>query len=639
MQPGNDVATRLFLSYAEEDNAIADEIIRWLEQQPHLDVYHWRDERQRGRRIVETIEKEIRNAHFLLALLSPHYLNSRWCQLEKDLAVHREMDRRGSNPTDPRPFIFVLEIVKTPLESAGSLREFPWFDGSSSERRAEELRILADRLRAGSAAVAKGSATGRADPEASSPIFRNRSHELNLLVNDLTNTGGHHFWLVLAPPQLGKSWFLARLSATIATEAPNWVTKLVDLSDQPDAHGDAALLLGRLFDLPRSVTMEQLDVEAIASQISTGKRPYLCLLDSADLLEKEAAKQLRTTLSQIYWLVREAGNPDVRLAFVAASRREREWRGVAPRPRLSLLPLTEFDVYVVERALRDMARDHGHHGLGNDWFQKNARRVHELSEGLPALLDRCLRWIQQRGFVISRQGLAVEQHLFKEFARPYIEQELLSPKSLFPYGGVAAKRGELVRRHAALEQAFRALAPYRLITQSHLRHCLTSDTELKEALNALGWQVEALWRAIGDTALLVSPDEPWQAICPAIRRLLYRFYYTSDEARKEAHRVAVDFYGGWLHEPAGKEQSVMLVERLWHQASLLLLERPADLEDALIGFARDLCETIQAPRALSPEELRRYAAERMQNDDEFQDALEPYPGLFDRLVEIVEPPA
>jgi hypothetical protein len=623
------------LSYAEEDNAIADEIVGWLNQQPGIDAYHWRDPRQQGRRIVETIEEEIGKADAFLALLSPHYLTSPWCRLEKDLAVHREMDRQAINPEDTRPFIYVLEIVKTPPHAAGSLRDFAWFDVSAREWREERLRNLADRLREESAAAPEDPATGGPSQEPPPPIFRNRGQELNLLKNALTNTGGQHFWLVLAPPQLGKSWFLDRLSTSLASEH-NWVTKLVDLGDEPDARGDAALLLGRLFDLPGPVTIDQLDVEEIASRISAGRRPYLCLLDSANLLEKEPAKQLRVTFSQIYWLVRRAGNPDVRLAFVAASRRrEREWRGVTPQPAISLQPLTEFDVYVVERALRDMAAEHGHHALGDAWFQASARRVHELSEGLPALLIQCLRWIQQRAFVMPSQ----EQRLFEKLARPYIEQELLSPKSLFPQGSAEVEEEELARRQRALEQAFRVLAPYRLLTQSHLRHCLTSDHDFKEALNALGWSVEALWRAIGDTALLVSLDEPWQVICPAIRRLFYRFYYTSDDARRDAHRAAIEFYGGWLHEPAGKEQSVVLVERLWHETSLLLLERPAGLDETLVQIALDLCETIRAPHAFSSEDLRRYAAERMQSDEEFQVALEPHPGLFDRLVEIVEPPS
>ncbi len=203
--------------------------------------------------------------------------------------------------------------------------------------------------------------------------------------------------------------------------------------------------------------------------------------------------------------MQQAGHIEVRLAFVVASRREAEWRGVVPAPRLSPLPLTEFTVEVVRHALDDLATQM-HRTFAASELQQNAVWVHRLSEGLPALLVACLHWIQREQWHDMER--LESQELFEELAQPYIKGDLLSVDSLFPWGG-----RNLDEERAVIEEAFRVLAPYRFFTQSHLRHQVQWDPAFGEALRRRGWTIEELWRGIGETALLSRPlNEAWQKI-------------------------------------------------------------------------------------------------------------------------------
>ena len=391
----------------------------------------------------------------------------------------------------------MLKILDAPYPDAGFLGSYEWLDLTSPENWDRALRGLADNLAPSSRAESASSEATIPGPE--SPSFRNRDDELERVLRGLTNAAGPHFWLVIAPPQLGKTWFMDHLAAKMLEEPNGWAARRVDVREHPDEmRGDAALLLAHLFGLSRPSTSG-----GIAQGILKGKKPYLCLLDSAELLEEETASTLRSCLSEIYRLVQRAGNNDVRLAFIVASRRDDEWRGVTPN-RLSALPLTEFKIDVVQDALQDLARQMGRTFAASE-LQENAKLVHRLSEGLPALLVLCLRWIQ------TEEWLGMErlksQRLFEKLAQPYIQQGLLSQDSLFPW----SREHDGEQQQLALEQAFRVLAPYRLFTQSHLRHHFQSDPVFKRVVEDVEWSMEDLWNAISNTALLSRPlDEPWQ---------------------------------------------------------------------------------------------------------------------------------
>ncbi len=636
---------KLFLSTAEEDSQVAGLTASRLSELGY-EVFYWQD--HRGGRFPEQIEEAMNGADAFVALLSPAFVASNWCRREVHLAILREEDQRR---TDPRAtFIHVMEIQETSDPAAGLLRIYDRVSVTGSADLTAAIADLSRQLQLGEHALSGTTVLMRPEApppdfragETSSPAFRNRTDELEKVINGLTGAGGPHFWLVIAAPQLGKTWFLAKMLAELedAAGSPSsgWSVGRVDVRDQPpEVRGNVTALLALLFNRPWLVTTDQDSLLRIAQEICTSRKSWLCLLDRAEMLDVGTALALRSCISQIYDLVRRNGPAGVRVGLVVASRREDKWRSVAPPPRLSTLVLTEFSVEIVEDALRDLAAEMGR-TIGADTYAQTATLVHQLGQGLPALLSHCLQWIRTQEWMELERRLPT-QELFEELAQPYIQTGLLSPDSLFSWnGGRRPHQGECpAPARLALEHAFRILAPYRIFTQSHLRHYLDTDQSFADALRDAEWSIEDLWQAISGTALLRRPlDEPWQELHAAIRRLLYRYYFKSDTQRAAAHREASEFVRVWSDRQPGKEQVIGLVEALWHEAVALSLDEHARMEESLTESARKLSHALADSSAYSVSELRAYAADRMRNDEELQASLSPVNGLFDRLVAIIE---
>jgi hypothetical protein len=139
---------------------------------------------------------------------------------------------------------------------------------------------------------------------------------------------------------------------------------------------------------------------------------------------------------------------------------------------------------------------------------------------------------------------------------------------------------------------------------------------------------------IGKSTLLVQPlNETWQQTQPAIRRLLFRYFNKSKELQIEAHEQARNFADIWQE---GNEPVIGLVECLWHEAAILRLSGDPDMEEKLCNSARELADSFTPTRLYSKTELRRSAARRIRNDEEFQDTVDNIDGLFMRLAQIVE---
>jgi hypothetical protein len=646
----------LFLSYAEEDGETAREIAQRLNDHG-LEVWSWQDPDRWGRRFMWEIEDAIKSADAFLVLLSPNLLRSDWCRRERDVALRRE--QRLQREQRDRVFIHVLQIANMEDEDVGFLASYDLADLTDPQREDAVIARLARRLGAAAgpgpadsatpgtrAAASPPAAAGEPGsaatprPSASSPaagaevarMFRNREDDLEKVLRDLTISSGGHFWLVIAPPQLGKSWFLRRvMNDPAVSESAGWDRRLVDLRDLPaETVRDCAALLAALFRLPSPAAGEQDTLRAIARQIVVGRKPCLCLLDSAELLDKATAAALRRCLSQIRQRVQDARRDGVRLALIVATRRDDDWRGVTPAPRLSALPLTEFKVSVVAQALEDLAARTDSRFSPAE-LTRHAEQVHQLTEGLPALLAECLQWIESEQW-LEMDRLAT-QALFDDLTRQYIRSSLLARDSLFP-GGQGEEDEPL-----PLEQAYRLLSPYRLFTKSHLRHHLESDPAFGTELRDQRGFMEDLWKAVSGTALLLRPlNEPWQAIHPTIRRLLFKHYYISDEHRGQAHIEARKFVEVWADRLVGKEQVTGLVECLWHEATALRLLKSAEMERRLCDSARTLSLAIEPSTAYSLEELRDYAARQLKNDDELEEIVSNVDGLFTRLVEIVVMP-
>ncbi len=625
----------LFLSCAEEDAKAGGMIAEKLGS--HFHVYYWQQTR-RGGQFIRKIEESINSADIFLAVLSPSYLKSYWCNQERMLALQREAQLKEADPD--ATLIYVANVAKMRPTVAGFFGSYVWLDMTSAEGVQDalaDLRALGD-VRQPATPEAEQVRFRPADPDVQGePMvstsgdefdFRNRVEELNRVLHGLTNAAGPHFWHVVAPPQLGKTWFLEYISTHSSLAGPaSWEVRKIDLRKAPyDARNDAAALLGLLFER-RPTTDPSEEMRLIAQQIGASGSPHLCIVDSAELLTREVADALRSYLKEISDYTQVMGTNELRLAFIAASRRDDDWKGIVPQ-RLSPLPLTEFTADVIQQALHDLALEMNRRTFQAHWLREHAIRIHRVTEGLPALLVKCLQWTREEQWL--RLERLEDSDRFDLLLVPYVNEELLTPASLLPDGH--SRTPEPLQ---ALVQTYRILVPYRLFTQSHLRYHHDLNAEFRAALDNATWDITDLWVAISATTLLKRPsNELWKEIHPAIRRLLYRYFYRSEEDRAAAHSQARQFMEMWSDKQVGKEQCVGLVECLWHEANALRL-RNSPMEQKLAESAKKLSSTLRESAAYSIDELRPFAAERMADDAEFEEVVGNGNGLLNRLVEIV----
>ena len=631
----------VFLSYAEEDDATGREIAAWLGRhgfRVHSAGLPAVDQPRAGageRPVIDT-------AQAFVMLLSPSFLSSPECREELDLAVRREQQLISAGLA--AAFIYVLGIAETPDLDKSGLQSYPLMDltQASDWSKAVELSklggsiVLSTRVTPARPGPVSRVQTGRASLD--------RGEELQRVLYGLNNPAGPHFWLVISPPGLGKTWFLEQLAASAAVSAAaNWDTHTVDLRREPDdLQHDAMAVVKRLFDIGQSQSSGSGDdYLGVAQKIIRSGHPWLCQLDSAELLPPSTVAQLRQHLGKIYRLVQDAGSGEVRLAFVVASRRNDGWKGLTPYPSPSVLPLDGFEPAAIQAALEELARTMSR-AHSPAVLRQDAALVQRVTEGVPELVQESLTWIQ------DEEWLEVDRldnpQLFETIIAPYVRNRLLAPDSLL--AGEKGRPEKSAKQLDALRAALRALVPYRLFTLSHVRHHLEDDDPtLRDAVKEADWSPDELWQAIADMALLRRPlDEPWQEIHPAIRRLLYRCFYTPDE-RVDAHVRARDFTETWAHQLTGKEHAIGMVESIWHEAVRLRLSSLETMGEDLPRFARKLSLDVSPSPSPSPSlpsytdtELRDYAAQRVENDDELQREVADIGGLFEKLAQIVRTP-
>ena len=587
----------LFLSYAYEDRVIAREIAQRLDE-CQVRVYPPQNGDVSHQLVTGGVETAITQADGFLMLLSPHSLASPSCQRESELALQREESGRihGSGPG----FIQVLKIRETCSSEPTSLRELPWFDLTTHHAKEIALSHLADKFTPQDSRMTSATSS---ETDSALPTFRNRDEELDAVRDGLNSESGKHFWLVIAPPQLGKTWFLERISNTLTEDSDRWAIHYVDVRKQPEEiRNNPEQLLRILFESPYSPVGAPENVRQKAIDIKSTNRFHLYLLDSAELLEGNTVRELRRYLSKVNSHIQERRNRNVRLALIVASRRDREWRGVTPRPRLKVLPLSKFEFSVVYEALEELA-GFMHQDIDAAELRKDAELVYRASEGLPALLYQYLGWIQEQQWT-GLQRLE-EREQFDKLTGPYIEGELLSLNSLF--------RSEVVptsEERVAMERALRVLVPFRFLTQSHLRHHVDPGGTLHRVFEPLRWTAEEFWETVSNTDLLTRPAlEPWDEIYGPLRRLLCRHWYPSETELAQAHREARVFIQSWLSGQLGIEQAVVLVECLWHESQVLLLSRSINMESTLIGLAKELSADVVPSSIHSQNDLRQYAVE------------------------------
>jgi hypothetical protein len=623
----------VFLSYAEQDGSTGHQVAAWLGD-------HGFRVASAGSPVADDPAASgsaqwqgIGAAQAFVVLLSPSFLSSPRCQDELNLALRRKQQLASAGiATD---FIYVLRLAETSSLDDSGLQSYSPVDLPAAGGWPKEVALSKLGGSILLSAPAPAAPAGPQDRGQAGHDFLDRAEELDRVLYNLRNSGGPHFWLVIGPPGLGKSRFLRQLETKVTESGPMaWVTSMVDLRHRETGRPhDAMTVLAELFDMeqPRSSAPDD-DLLAIAQKIIRRGQPWLCLLDSAELLHANSVVQLRRYLGRIYGLIQDARSADARLAFVVASRLDDRWRGVTPYPGMSVLPLGGFGAAAIQDALNGLAA--GLPGVRSPAeLRRDAALVQHVTEGVPELVLRSLRWIQDEEWLeLHRLN---NQQLFDKIVVPYVQDSLLARDSLLPGGESQSSRS--AEQLDALREAMRVLVPYRLFTRYHVQYQLDNDPSFREAVKDAKWQVDDLWQAIAGMALLNRPlGEPWQEIHPAVRRLLYRYFYPENK-RADAHRRAQDFTKKWAAELAGKEQIVGMVEAIWHEAARLKLSDNVMMEGDLTSFARNLSLSVR-PSPYNETELRDYAAERLRNDDELQREVAEAEGLFDELVEVVLAP-
>ena len=606
----------VFLSFAPDDGVVAERIAEWLSQRHHR-ICSRRRTRVDDPEVSGTTEHKIGQADAFIAVMSPSFLASASCRRERELALHREPPGATGGPY----FIHVVKVAPTPYIDTGALRPRQWVNMTSGLDMDAALSELDGHLAAGVRTASTPAGYPRREP----PLFHNRETELKEVLDGLTDRPRQDFWRVVAPPQLGKSWFLDRIDIYLEERVPEqWTVKLVDVREKPtEVRASAEALLGMLFGADGPVSAGSDGVTAITGRLNEAGKFHLCLLDSAELLDKRTADTLRDCLSQIHREVSKTAREGVRLAVIVASRGQ-GWSGVS-QPRLKRRPLSEFTVDIVMKALSDMSVRQKY-GLGPEQLRLYATRIHRLCEGLPALLYQYLSWIQvERWAGLDR---LLEEQQFSLLTHPYIERELLSEGSLFGPG--AAPTDEQRRCIAA---ALQILVPYRLYTRAHLSQ---HAGPLQPLLEPMGWTMEKLLVAVNGTDLLYqADDQPWEVIYEPIRRLLCRYWYPSDASLAYAHTMAGQFIRSWGDSQSGYEEAVALVECLWHESQVLSLNRAVNPEQKLIGLAMQMSTALTESPGWTPGEIRRIAANRMSKDDELVEAAANISVSIDDLVDAV----
>lgn len=599
---------KVFLSYTEKDSEIASEIVQRL-QNAGIEVSDWQNPDERGKRFIPWIEKKIPEADAFVVLLSNAYLTSDYCQREKEMAVQIETLRESQ-------FIYVVLVETVDLQKAGFLGSFDHFKLTET-RQEKELQKLIDILQ-GIKTAAPGSGI---PPKLYKPDFQNREEELDELFSNLTKpAGGTHFWQILAPPQMGKSWFLNRLAHDLqANTQQDWEIRRVDIrsANSLALRSDPAALLTAFFKLKVASPITDNKIVEIGRQISASEKYWLLLLDNAELISDAAATGLRAALGQINAHLR--GHQRARLAFVAATRRHfAAWLKVLPEaPRFKSRPLSPFTINVVYAALEQMAAQDGINN-GPQWLEETARVLQRVTEGLPALLVHYLGWIKTQAYLFTLAELE-SPAVFERLARPYIKETILSADSLLP-GESDANR--IQPQYEALRDALVGLCLHRRFIARYIDDMVQSNTELLVNMGHLAWGTNDLHAALKRTYITEPvPNDLWTVFYPAIRRLLFRYYYDTPAKQAEAHQQASDFYQSRWREWDGTDRAIVLLEHFWHQVEYLRLSAQPGLSQTIQQFAGALFAEGRISGLYTPEEIAEIIATRMAEDEEFQSAL------------------
>jgi predicted nucleotide-binding protein len=132
---------KVFLSYASEDGAAADQVAKWLDAEG-VAFYDFRKPARQGGRFATSRSEAIAAADFFLVLLSPSLLDSEWCRQDMAMALEQQLTRGDLGGS----FVQVLQVADVPEEYDGVLCKYDWINFTSQRRAEAALRELSYRL-------------------------------------------------------------------------------------------------------------------------------------------------------------------------------------------------------------------------------------------------------------------------------------------------------------------------------------------------------------------------------------------------------------------------------------------------------------------------------------------------------------
>jgi hypothetical protein len=660
----------IFISYAHEDERLRAELVKHLSTLRRDGVITlWHDHQiLPGTEWEGEISTHLNTASIILPLISSNFLASDYCneiEMKISLRQHGEgsamvipiilrdcdwgntpFGRLNALPDDgvavtnwpnqDNAFHNIVQGIRRVITNL-KLSDHTNVSESTTVTSSPEMINKEYGIDDGNDKSVQGSKINLSDENRKEPLinFQNRDEELEELLINISPRAGNHFWVILSGPQMGKSWMLDKLKREFSkNQQLPWKVKSLDLRKQPYDHRfEAELLLADFFKDEFNVSHTQNLPAQIIDHIRESKAAWLCLLDSAELLESKASSHLRRYMCQIYnALQRDEYEAEARLAFVAGTRRPlAEWKGVSPKPRFNHRPLTQFKPQVIRETLVKVVRKEGRQ-FSDSWFDENVNRLYKVTEGLPALHVRYINWMQENGF--QSLDLMESSDCFERLALPYVNKSLLTAECLIHSGGTNLERKTNILKNTLLK-----LSPYRRLTRSHLIKLYEEDIDFKNDMNRLNWTINHLWTAIRDTHL-TEPNrkEIMRRVYRPIRRLLFRCQFPSASEQYVAHKSAAEFYENWWEDDhlSADIQSSLVLEYIWHFSEHLRLKNTPDAVNQIIRETERLLARFYPNHRFDTDQIVEHLEDQMTEDEELQECLDEIDQmLFDRLLSLL----
>ncbi|HKX32746.1 MAG TPA: hypothetical protein VJ302_33980 [Blastocatellia bacterium] len=464
--------------------------------------------------------------------------------------------------------------------------------------------------------------------------FQNRVDELHEIIHNIAIQGGDRLILLIAMPEMGKSCLLKHLDGEVISRssAQHHVSYVNLGAERPEIRTDLKALLAQLFqgqdwghgpDEPDPADQQgylNRLVSTTTQIILRSNRPWLVKLDNAELMSKDTAGKMRRALCSIIRELRTK-NRDHLLSFIAASRVEiPAFKGIIPEPGFRTIILTHFDDNVISKTLEKIGTNLGLQ-QSTEYYQQLGKWLWRETEGLPALLVKYLKWINDNLFVFGDDFEETSRKLFEKLARPYIENKLLALDTVVP-GTIVNHRREEVR--PAFSELVLGTSIFRLVTRSHLTLMAHQQPLLSDAMQTIQ-TLSTPYDAYDMYGLLpvVKPvAELWYVPYTTVRRLYFKYRYLSVEDQIRVHRQAQEIYANWADIRSGSDQIRFLIEQFWHEVEKVRLSPPPDP----LGHITEYVDRLLDPHLLSDEfdyqDLHKLFRKLAENDKELQSSLE-----------------